>query len=206
MTRSLTRLGTIVAVLCLVPAFASAESAGHGHGALHLREILTGEHSITLWGAVVNFALLCTILYLAASKPLRGFLATRRGAMELAMREAAEAKARAEARYQEYTARLAGLDQELAKLRADIERAAEEDNARILADAEQATERLRRDTETLVRQHAEALERHVRAEVVEAAITAAERVLRDAIGTEDQRRLADGYRERIARLGDGGRA
>lgn len=194
------RPGAIVTALWLVPALAAAESAGHGHGALHLREILTGEHSITLWGAVVNFALLVLILYKAGSKPLQAFLTTRRGAMEQAMREAGEAKARAEARYQEYTQRLAGLDRELMKLKSDIERAAEEDKQRILADAEEASARLRRDTETLVRQHAEALERQVRAEVVAAAVTTAERVLRESIGPDDQRRLADAYRERMTQL------
>ena len=173
------RRRAVVAALWLVPGLAVAESTGHGGGAVQLREILTGEHSITLWGAAVNFALLCAILLRVTSKPLSTFLATRRGTMEQAMREAGEAKARAEARYLEYSARLAGLDQELATLRGDIERAAEEDKQRILADADEASERLRRDTETLVRQHAETLERQVRAEVVAAAITTAERVLRE---------------------------
>ena len=115
------------------------------------------------------------------------------------------AKTRADARYKEYTERLAGLDTELAKLRADIERSAEEDKKRILADAGEAADRLRADAETLVRQHAEQLERNVRAEVVEAAIQTAEKVLRDTIKGDDQQRLADGYREKVAGMGPGGR-
>lgn len=193
------RLVAVATGLWLVPAAALAEAA-HGHGKVTLHEILAGDHSVGFWGAVVNFTLLCAILYVAARKPVQAFLSTRRSAMEEAMREAAEAKAKAEAKYQEYTARLAGLDQELAKLRADIERGAEEDKKRILGETEEATARLRRDTETLVRQHAEGLERRIRAEVVEAAIGSAERLLRERVGSEDQRRLAETYREQVAAL------
>jgi F-type H+-transporting ATPase subunit b len=178
---------------------AGGEHAGaHGH-ALRFVDVVAGKESVQFWGAVLNCLLLVVILYAFAAKPLREFLAGRRREMEQAMREAAEAKAQAQARYEEYTARLAQLDRELAKLRTDIERAAEEDRQRILADAEHAAARMQRDTETLVRQHAEALERNIRREVVEAAMTAAERVLRESIGLEDQRRLAEAYREDVAR-------
>lgn len=193
------RLGAAAVGLWLVPSAALAES-GHGHGGVTLHEVLAGDHSITFWGAVVNFSLLCAILYFAARKPLQAFLATRRSAMEEAIRDAAAAKAKAEARYQEYTDRLAGLDQELAKLRADIARGAEDDKKRILAEAEETAARLRRDTETLIRQHAEGLERRIRAEVVEAAMSSAERLLRERVGSDDQRRLADTYHAEISAL------
>jgi len=178
-----------------------AAGGGHGHGGVSLHEILAGDHSVTFWGAVVNFALLLLLLYKGAAKPLGAFLATRRSDVETAMREAAAAKAKAEAQFEEYTRRIEGLDAELAKLRADIERGAEEDKKRIMAEAEEATARLKRDTETLIRQHAEGLERQIRTEVVEAAIATAERVLREKVGGEDQRKLADAYREQIASLG-----
>ena len=169
------------------------------HGPLRFLDVVAGPESIHFWGAALNFALLVLILRRFAAKPVREFLTGRRQEMEQAMREAAEAKARAQAKFEEYTTRLSHLDQELARLRADIERAAEDDRRRILAEAEAAAARLKRDTETLVRQHAEALERQVRREVVEAAISAAERVLRDTIQSDDQRRLADGYRQDITR-------
>lgn len=199
MTRACT---WITAALWCLPTLALAEGGGHGGGhgqPLRLVDIVTGEDSVQFWGAVFNWLLLVLILVVFAAKPLRAFLGARRGAMEDAIREAAAAKAQAQARYEEYSARLAQLDQELARLRSDIERAAEEDRQHILQEAEQAATRLKRDTETLVRQHAEALERQVRGEVVTAAVAAAERVLRESIQPDDQRRLADAYREEVAR-------
>lgn len=192
----------ITTALWCLPALALAEGGGHGGGhgqPLHLVDIVTGEDSVQFWGAVINWLLLVLILVVFAAKPLRAFLAARRSTMEDAIREAAAAKAQAQARYEEYSARLAQLDHELARLRSDIERAAEDDRQHILQEAEHAATRLKRDTETLVRQHAEALERQVRGEVVTAAVVAAERVLRESIQPDDQRRLADAYREHVAR-------
>lgn len=191
----------LTAALWCIPALALAEGEhGGGHGGpLHLIDIVAGEDSVHFWGAVLNWLMLVVILVVFARKPVGAFLGTRRSEMEDAIREAAAAKAQAQARYEEYTARLAQLDQELARLRADIERAAEEDRKQILAEAQHAATRLKSDTETLVRQHADALERQVRGEVVTAAVAAAERVLRESIQPADQQRLADAYREDVGR-------
>ncbi|TPW00674.1 MAG: F-type H+-transporting ATPase subunit b [Alphaproteobacteria bacterium] len=180
----------LTAALWCIPALALAEGehGGEHGGRLHLIDILAGEDSVHFWGAVLNWLLLVVILVVFARKPVRAFLGARRSVMEDAIREASAAKAQAQARYDEYTARLAQLDQELARLRADI-----------LQEAQHASARLKSDTETLVRQHAEALERQVRGEVVTAAVAAAERVLRESIQPTDQQRLADAYREDVAR-------
>ena len=184
----------VIAAVWLVPSVVLAAGGG---GGVTLKDVLTGDHAVEFWGALVNFGLLVTILVMASRKPLAGFLGMRREEMEKTMREAAAAKSKAEARYKEYTDRLAGLDAELAKLREDIERSAEEDKQRILADAQASADRLRADAETLVKQHAEALERKVRAEVVESAISTAEKVLRDTIKADDQQRLAEAYRRDV---------
>jgi F-type H+-transporting ATPase subunit b len=184
-----------------VPSLALAAGDAHGgHGGqLHFVDVVAGAESVHFWGSFINWFLLVVLLSYFAAKPVREMLGARRREMEVAIREATAAKTAADARHAEYTARLAQLDQELARLRADIQRAAEDDQKSILAEAEHASARLKQDTETLVRQHAEALERQVRREVVDAAVTAAERVLRESIQSDDQRRLADSYREDVAR-------
>jgi len=168
------------------------EHGAHGHGEVSAGAIFS---SIEFWGAVVNFGLLVFLLRRYASKPLAGFLQSRRAQMEVAIREAAEAKAAAESKLAEYEARLKTLDDELKTMRSDIEKAAREDKERILAEAEDASARLREETAALVRQSAAALEREVRREVVVAAVEVAERVLRETTSGDDQRRLADRYRE-----------
>lgn len=172
-------------------AEAEAEAGGHGHGGqVHLSDVF---RSTEFWGSVINFTLLVWVLRRLGKKPLSDFLTNRRAEMEREISAAAEARAKAEAKYQEYSARMAQLDTELAKLRADLERGAQEDKARILAEAEETARRLRRETESLIDQHAKSLSANIRREIVNAAMARAEVLLRESVTEADQERLARGY-------------
>jgi F-type H+-transporting ATPase subunit b len=173
---------------------AEAEAEGHDdghHGPFY--------KTATFWAAVINFSLLLLVLRRLASKPLANYLADRRCVMERSIQEAAEMRKKAEALHQEYSARLAQLDTELKKLREDIARAAKEDEARIVADAEETARRLRKETESLIDQHAKALTAGIRRDVVEAAVSSAEQILRSALGDNDQQRLADGFKQNVTK-------
>jgi F-type H+-transporting ATPase subunit b len=176
---------------------AAAEAA---HGDVHDEHAPFYEQT-TFWAAVINFTLLLLVLRKLGSKPVAAFLQDRRRVMERSISEAAEMRAKAEALHKEYTQRLAQLDQDLQKLRDDIARAAEDDKKQIVADAEETARRLRSETEGLIEQHAKALSASVRREVVEAATSAAEQILRGSLTDSDQQRLADGFKQDLAGSG-----
>lgn len=193
---------TLIGV-CLVPAICLASGGEEGHGGpLHLVDIFKGEHSLEFWGAVVNFGLLLILLRMMAKRPLSSFLSGRRNEVEAGIREAAEVKAKAEAVYKEYNERLKSMDADMEKLRRDIQEAAESDKKRILAEAEETAARLRKDTETLIAQQARELTSAVRGEVVQAAMDAAEQLLRKALSPDDQLRLAEQFQKDLAQTGD----
>jgi F-type H+-transporting ATPase subunit b len=184
--------------LWLLPAAALAVDGGdeHGaHGPLDFGGILSRTEFLA---SVENFALLAFVLWWFGRKPIAEFLGSRRREMKQAMDEAAAMKAKAEARYKEYTERLSQLDGELEKLKADIARGAEEDKKRILLEAEEAAQRMRKETEALVDQHAQALSSELRREMVEAATRSARQVLQAGISADDQRRLAEDFRTAIS--------
>jgi F-type H+-transporting ATPase subunit b len=168
---------------------------GHHGGPLHFSEVL---HNPELWTAALNFTLLLILLRRFGAAPVRDFLVGRRKTMEQAINEAAEAKRAAEAKLAEYNGRLATLDSELAKLRSDLVAAGEEDKKRIVAEAEESAIRTKRETESLVDQHAKQLQTSVRHDMVEAAVAAAEAMVRQKLAPGDQERLADAYKQRIA--------
>jgi F-type H+-transporting ATPase subunit b len=180
-------------IVLTVPGLALAEAEAHG-GPVTFHSIITDSH---MWAAALNFVLLLLVLRKLGGKAVAEGLRTRRAVMEASMNEAAEMKAKAEAKHAELQARLATLDAELDKLKTDLTRAAEEDKKRIAAEAEESAKRLRADTESLIEQHANALSADVRREVVEAAIVAAQQVIAQSVGPADQQKLADGFRERI---------
>lgn len=183
-------------------AHEAEEEAGHGahHGHLTFREVMTGHEAWQFWGSVVNFLLLVVLIVKFSKRPVKNFLEDRRESIDRGIREAAEVKAKAQAVYDEYTERMKTLDQELNKLRSDIANAAAQDRARIVADAEETARRVKVETEALVARQAEQLEAEIRREVVEAAVDAAERAVREALTADDQRRLADAFARELAKV------
>jgi len=185
-------------LMCLItPALALAEGDGGHGGPVTIQGILHDTH---FWAAVINFTLLLLVLRKLGGKGISEFLKTRRATMEASINEAAEIKAKAEAKHQEYTARLATLDAEMNKLKTDLEAAAVADSKRITAEAEETAKRARVETESLIEQHAQALASEVRREVVEAAVLAAQQVIAQSVNGGDQQKLADGFRQRIETL------
>jgi F-type H+-transporting ATPase subunit b len=198
-----------LSLACSTPALALADSdevaaeaahgGGHGHS-VSFREIVAGPHALEFWGAVFNFTLLVFLIIRMAKRPTREFLETRRNTIERGIKEAAEAKAKAEAIQREYSERMKTLDQELNKLRGEIAASAAQDRARIVAEAEASASRVKTETEELVARYAEQLEAGIRREVVAAAIKAAEEAVRQAATPDDQRRLADTFVQELGRL------
>jgi len=179
------------------------EEDGHHGGPVTFKKVVDGHSKDSkqlFWGALINFALLLLVLNILAAKPLAAFLKSRRATMEASINEAAEIKAKAEAKHQEYTARLSTLDAELNKLKTDLQNAAETETARIKAEAEESAKRARVETDSLIQQHAQALANEVRREVVEAAVLAAQQVIAGSVDTSDQQKLADGFRQRLETL------
>jgi F-type H+-transporting ATPase subunit b len=182
---------------------ATAEHEG-GHAGPTLIEVVTSTHFIA---SVVNFAILVGVLVWFGRKPIRGFLVARRRAVEEGMAEGVRIKEQAEAKHREYSARLAQLDSEVARLRAEIREAAEKEKVRILEETENRVKRLKQETDRLIEQQMQQLQADVMREVIDTAVTSAETVLRDKLNAQDQQRLAREYLVQINKAAKGeGRA
>lgn len=174
-------------------AHEDVEHGAHGHVTLG-----TVFSSIEFWGAVVNFGLLVFVLVLLGRKPLGNFLVGRRKGIEEGLAEAARLREAAQKRYEEYTDRLEKLDREIAEIRKEMIAAGEAERDRIVADAEAKAARMRREAEFLIEQQMKQLRVDLTREAVDAAVTAAEEVLRKGTSAGDQQRLAQQYVERLA--------
>ncbi|MGB0678927.1 MAG: hypothetical protein ACPGUV_04635, partial [Polyangiales bacterium] len=106
---------------------------------------------------VLNFFLLLWLLGRIGKDPIGRFLARRRGALQQGMQAAQAQKQAAEAKAVECAARLAGLDEELKQLRAQIVRTGETERQRIVAAAEEKAERMRHEAQALMVQQSSEL-------------------------------------------------
>lgn len=174
-----------------------AQGEGHGgHGDLHLVDVLTDVEFI---GSVVNFVGLIAILIWLGRKPVREFLSTRRKNMEQGLIEAASMKEKAEAKYKEYSDRLAKLDDEVKKLTDTLTQTAQNEKARISKEADERAVRLQQETTRLIEQQMKQLYSDVLREVVDTSMSTAETVLREKLNSQDQQRLAKDFLEQIAK-------
>lgn len=177
-----------LALVLALPAAALAQEAAEEHG-----EHGHGWDQQALIASFVNFAILVALFVYLFRDKLRSFLKARRAEVEQQLAEAARLKAEAEAKYKEYSERLAKLDQELAQIRADMIAAGKAERDRIIEDAEHKAARLRKEAEFIIEQHAKQLRVDISREAAEAAVGAAEQLLLRATTTYDQQRLAQEY-------------
>lgn len=192
-------VGALVAALVLAAGLEPALAAAAGDG---------GFFGTPLGGFVahlVNFLILLAILVKFVGPALRNYLVSRREALERLVKEAAAAKANAEARAREYRERLARVDAEIERLREQYRADGEAEKARILAEAQRAAERLKRQAEQTAEQELAKARVALREEAARLATTLAEQALRRELTPADQARLVQDFVARIpaAVAGDG---
>lgn len=221
--RRLALAAALLALPALAPAYAEeGEHAEHADGHEPVCTAAAGdeecleywEHNVNWWSwdyrapvkdpshrhmpppfgfALINFAVFGLIMYRLAARPLRDFVRTRHTTIKRDLDEAAAAKAAASAKLREYEAKIAGIEDEVARLVAQVKREAEEEKQRLIAQAAEQAKRLREDAEAQVRAEVRRIERALKREAVESALATAEKVLREKLSGDDQKKLADRY-------------
>jgi F-type H+-transporting ATPase subunit b len=150
---------------------------------------------------LANAALLYGFLFRVAKKPLRKALKERKATILRGMDEAARMKRDAEARLEDYEAKLSHIEEEVERVRREMREAAEAERVKILADARARRERMEKDAKLLVAQELAAARDALKGEMVQAAMSSAADVVKTRLRGDDQQRFADEY---LAGLGQAG--
>ena len=142
---------------------------------------------------LVNFGILLAGYYLLGKKPIAAALQSRRDNIAKEIEEAQRMRKEAEARAKVYQVKLASLEQEVKAAREALVHAGEAERDRLVADAEAKAERMRKDAEFLVEQELKQIRQDLWKDTVEAAVTAAEDLLKKRVTPADQERIAEDY-------------
>jgi F-type H+-transporting ATPase subunit b len=201
----------LIAVVCLlaVPAVAGAneeehqverelqaqgEHGEHGEGA--------GEHgggheapfnAKTFMWQMLNFGALLFLLIKFGGPAVKKALQARHQQIKTDLASAADARAAAQARFEQQEKRLAALESEIATIRAGIKQEAEAEKARLIAMAEDRARRIREESEFIIEQQVKQAEEDLRREVAAAAVALAEKIIRLQMGPGDQQRMIDSF-------------
>lgn len=181
----------IRALACVVALAAPGVAFASGGGE-------TGIGMALFWQGLNLLLLIGVIIYFGGAG-IKKFFADRRGEIQKDIETSATLLSDAEARLAEWNAKVANLDGELAEIKQINRRLAEEERARILAQAEATAERIRNDARAAVDQELRQARARLRAEAADLAVELADSLLREQVDDGDQQRLFDEFIERVER-------
>lgn len=140
-------------------------------------------NTLVLFGLVVRFG----------GPAIRAGLTARKQRVQSGIEAAAAMKSEAEDQLAHYEAKLARIDQEIERVRAEMRDQAEAERKRILAEATVRREQMERDARVLLAQELKAAKEALFHEVVAGAMQSAEATLRSQLSAADQQRLAEEF-------------
>ncbi len=146
---------------------------------------------------VMNFAVLFIGLFLLLRKPVKNALNARIKGIKEQLEDLEARRLAAERELASYNQQLALLDQESKKIVDDYVKQGEAAQAKIIAEAESAAEKLQEQARKNIAHEFKQAEAALRAEILENALRRAEEIIRGRVSTEDQERLVDDYLKKV---------
>lgn len=140
-----------------------------------------------------NTALLFYVLYRVGGRSVSEGLKQRKETLLRGMDEAAKMKREAEQQLASYEHKLERIDDEVERVKREMQAAGEAERQRVLSEARERRARMERDARQLVEQELKAVRERLLRETVESAVRTATETLASKLSQADQDRLADEY-------------
>jgi F-type H+-transporting ATPase subunit b len=152
--------------------------------------------SMLLW-RVVNTVALVALLVWALKKPLVTFFKDRKTQIEKDLAEAKEQRDRALQLIKEYEQKIAGMQQELDKMRADLRKAAGAESEKVVANAERLSATMVETARLTAEQEVRKAKITLKNEAVDLAVQMAEALIREKINEDDRKRIVEDYLAKV---------
>lgn len=151
----------------------------------------------TDWFRVLNFGVLAVGLFLLLRKPLSEALNSRIAGIKEQLADLEAQKEAAEKKLSEYNQKLSDLEKEAEHIVAEYIKQGNEAKARILLEAEAASEKLQAQARRSIEHEFEQAKQQLQAEILEKSLAKAEEIIREKISADDQDRLVDEYLNKV---------
>ncbi len=178
----------IVLLLCSSTLMAAEAHGGHGVTKQMLWDFI--------W-RIINFGILVFLLYKVLKRPISQFLYSRKEQVEVALKEAEEARIKAEEKYKEYQEKVKNLEKEKAEILERMRKEAEAEKERILKEAKEKAKKIIEQAKVMAQQEFEKEKEYIKREATEKVINLATELLKRNITDDDHQRL---IKETIERM------
>lgn len=170
---------------------------GEGHGEGHVAPMITAAKLKDLFWRTVNFIALLIILVKFLAKPIANGLSGRQRGIQEEIEDLEAKRDEAERSYKEFEGRLAGMEKEMDAVVEKAVALAEVEKVRILNEAEQSAEDIKRQAEAAVQAAVVEAKRSLQEEVAEQAASMAEELIVKNLTPEDQVAITEQYLEKV---------
>jgi F-type H+-transporting ATPase subunit b len=151
-----------------------------------------GGFATVMWHAL-NLGMLLALIIYFAKKPIQRAMQGRADSITKEIDEAAALHTQAKVLLDEYEKKIAALDSEAAELLEQYRAEGEKEKARLIEEGASEAARLRNEAERTITHELEAAKRGLEGEVIDLAIEAAEKRIRESLTPADHRRLTSEY-------------
>ncbi|MPZ75936.1 MAG: hypothetical protein GEU77_05385 [Deltaproteobacteria bacterium] len=149
---------------------------------------------------LLNFLIYVGVIYYYALPLVRRFLRSRRAEVVATITAVETRKQRAKAVLEDYTHRLANLDQEGQSIQELLKTEGEREKARVISEAEVMATKIKSDAEFLAEQEIKIAKQQVLEEMAERAKVLAADLVRRHISPADQARLVEEFIQQVGQV------
>ena len=156
-----------------------------------------GEESIwnswLLTWKVINTIVLIALLVYFVKKPLVTFFSDRKEQILKDLAEAVEQREEALRLLADYKEKIAGMEEELERMRVELRKSAEGDSEKIMANAERMSSAMVESAKITAEQEVRKARETLKKESVDLAVQMAETMIREKISEQDRKRIVEDY-------------
>jgi F-type H+-transporting ATPase subunit b len=181
----------LLSVVFILGAGMAFASGGHGEEAAS-----PFTPWVLLW-RVINTICLVGLLIYFLTKPLKNFFVERKAQIHKDLDEANALRARAEEELKEYEKKLAGMENELEKMRAELKKLGAVESDKVVANAERMSQAMVEAAKLAADQEVRKAKAALKTEAAELAVELAEALVREKMNEGDHERLVAEYLDKV---------
>jgi F-type H+-transporting ATPase subunit b len=142
---------------------------------------------------VANTIVLIGVLIYFLKKPLVNFFSERTAQIQKDLADAKEQREKAERLIADYQQKLAGMEQELEKMRAELRKSADAESGKVVANAEKVAAAMIESAKLTAEQEVRKAKIALKNEAVALAVELAEALVKEKINEDDRERIVEDY-------------
>lgn len=175
-----------------------AEAGHHGPAPMNWTDIWDKKRPAFL-AIAINFGVLMTLYYMLGKKPVADALKQRRVTVGKEIDEAQALLDEAKERAKKYQAELNSAEADAATAKASLVSAGKGEVDRLVREAQERADRMRRDADRLVEQERKQMQVDLHRETVDLAVREATQILEKSVSADDHARLAQDLLAELSR-------